>query len=131
MVDLVRDYSKEKNVNKIKNPYPEMILGLPQADIPFEGVKGWIMQDEKVSALFFELDPIGKVPDHSHCAQWGMVLEGKMNLTIDGKTSTYMKGDRYFIPEGIIHSAEFLTKCYVIDFFADPDRYKKKNNKEK
>jgi len=113
-------------VNKIKNPYPEMILGLPQADIPFEGVKGWIMQDEKVSAVFFELDPIGKVPDHSHCAQWGMVLEGKMNLTIDGKTSTYMKGDRYFIPKGIIHSAEFLTKCYVIDFFADPDRYKKK-----
>lgn len=113
-------------MKSIKNPYPEMITNLPQADIPFEGVKGWIMQDENISAVFFELNPIGKVPDHSHCAQWGMVLEGKMKLTINGEISTYTKGDRYFIPEGIVHSAEFLTKCYVIDFFADPDRYKKK-----
>ena len=57
-----------------------------------------------------------------------MVLAGKMKLTIDGETKTYTNGDRYLIPEGIVHSAEFITKCYVIDFFADPNRYKKKTS---
>jgi len=113
-------------MKELQNPYPEMIKNLPEIEINLEGVRGWLMQDVSISAVFFELDPIGKVPDHSHCAQWGMVLEGKMKLTIDGETKIYTKGDRYFIPEGIIHSAEFITKCFVIDFFADPNRYKRK-----
>ena len=115
-------------MEKMKNPYPEMIKNLPEIEIALDGVRGWLMQDDAISAVFFELEPIGKIPDHSHCTQWGMVLEGKMKLTIDGKTKTYTNGDRYLIPEGIIHSAEFITQCYVIDFFADPNRYKKKKN---
>lgn len=113
-------------MNGSQNPYPEMIKNLSEIEIALDGVRGWLMQDDTISAVFFELEPIGKVPDHTHCAQWGMVLEGKMRLTIDGETKVYTKGDRYFIPEGIVHSAEFITKCYVIDFFADPNRYKKK-----
>ncbi len=113
-------------MEEIKNPYPEMILNLPEIDISLNGVRGWLLQNDSMSAVFFELEPIGKIPDHSHCAQWGMVLEGKMKLTIDGETKLYSRGDRYFVPEGVVHSAEFLTKCYVIDFFADPDRYDKK-----
>lgn len=113
-------------MEEIKNPYPEMILNLPEIDISLNGVRGWLLQNDLMSAVFFELEPIGKIPDHSHCAQWGMVLEGKMKLTIDGVSKLYSRGDRYFVPEGVVHSAEFLTKCYVIDFFADPDRYEKK-----
>jgi len=110
----------------MENPYPEMIKNLPEIDIALDGVRGWLMRDVTISAVFFELEPIGKIPDHSHCAQWGMVLEGEMKLTINNETKIYRNGDRYLIPEGVIHSAEFLTKCYVIDFFADPNRYKKK-----
>ena len=110
----------------MENPYPEMIKNLPEIDIALDGVRGWLMRDDKISVVFFELEPIGKIPDHSHCAQWGMVLEGEMKLTINNETKIYRNGDRYLIPEGVIHSAEFLTKCYVIDFFADPNRYKKK-----
>ncbi len=113
-------------MKELQETYPEMIKSLPEIDIALDGVRGWLMQDGTISAVFFELEPIGKIPDHSHCAQWGMVLEGKMKFTIDGETKIYTRGDRYYIPEGIIHSAEFITKCYVIDFFADPNRYKKK-----
>ncbi|MBW2237576.1 MAG: cupin domain-containing protein, partial [Deltaproteobacteria bacterium] len=37
------------------------------------------------------------LPEHSHAAQIGIVLEGRIDLTIAGKTKTYKKGDRYFI----------------------------------
>jgi len=55
-----------------------------------------------------------------------MVVEGEMELTIDGKTKTYHKGDSYFIPEGNLHSATFKTKTWVMDYFADKDRYQPK-----
>jgi len=51
-----------------------------------------------------------------------------MRLTIGQETKIYSPGDHYFIPEGVIHSATFLTKVYVIDVFDDPQRYKIKKD---
>jgi quercetin dioxygenase-like cupin family protein len=106
--------------------FPGLIRQLPQADIPFKGIQGWISQGGDHQVVFMEIEPIGKVAEHSHGAQWGIVVEGEMKLTIGGITNIYRKGDHYFIPEGIIHSAEFDEKTYVIDFFADKQRYKSK-----
>jgi len=104
--------------------YPEMIYSLPQADIPFKGVKGWILQGQAQQLVFMEIEPIGEVTEHTHGAQFGMVLDGEMSLTIGGETKTCRKGDTYFIPEGTPHSAVFHSKVYVIDLFDEPARYK-------
>ncbi len=103
--------------------YPDMISNLPEADIPFEGVKGRLMQGADQQIVFFEIDPIGKVAEHKHGDQWGVVFEGEMELTIGGETQTYRKGDHYFVPAGIPHSAVFKTKTYLMDVFADKKRY--------
>ena len=47
-----------------------------------------------------------------------------MELTIGGKTNTYKKGDSYFVPDGVLHSAVFKKKTFLMDFFADRERYK-------
>ena len=107
-------------------PFPEMIRGLPEADLPMAGVRGWIVQAARTQTVFFDIEPNAEVPPHSHCAQWGMVIEGEMNLTIGGKTSLYRKGDWYYIPEGVTHSATFATRVQVLDVFDAPDRYKTK-----
>ena len=104
--------------------YPEIIAGLPEADIPFEGVRGWLLQGEDHQVVFFEIETIGEVAPHSHGAQWGVVFEGEMELTIGGQTRTYRKGDRYYIPRGVIHGALFRTKTWVMDFFEDRNRYR-------
>jgi quercetin dioxygenase-like cupin family protein len=103
--------------------FPDLIKNLPEADIPFEGVTGWISQSSDHQIVFLELDAIGKVAGHKHGAQWGIVVEGEMELTIGDHTKIYKKGDSYFIPEGVIHSAVFKQKTWAIDFFADKDRY--------
>jgi len=106
--------------------YPDMIRNMPEVDIPFEGIRAWLLQGGDQQAVFFDIQPIGEVPPHSHCAQWGIMLDGEMALTIDGKTKIYRKGDTYFIPEGVVHSATFNTRVNVIDIFAAPDRWKAK-----
>lgn len=109
------------------NPfYPSMIRNLPEADIPFDGVKGWLLQGKDQLTVFFEIEPIGEVAEHKHGAQWGVVFEGEMDLTIGGETKTYKKGDQYYVPSGVLHSAVFKTKTYLMDVFEDHDRYKPK-----
>jgi quercetin dioxygenase-like cupin family protein len=106
---------------------PKVIKDLPEADLPFNGVKAWILQGEKQQLIFFEMEPIAKVPEHSHTyPQWGMVVEGQMKLTISDKTRLYKKGDEYLIPAQAKHSATFPTKARVMDFFQEKTRYKPK-----
>ena len=105
---------------------PAVIKRLPEADIPFPGVRGWISQSESHQIVYMEIEAIGAVAPHSHGEQYGVVLDGEMLLTIGDQTRTYRKGDSYLIPAGVTHSATFPTRVLVIDFFADPDRYRPK-----
>ncbi|RUT73627.1 cupin domain-containing protein [Ancylomarina longa] len=107
----------------MSNIYPDIIKDLPEANIPFDGVRGWVAQGENHQIVFFEIEAIGKVPRHSHAAQWGVVIDGNMDLTIGGDTKNYRKGDHYFISEGVLHSAIFHTRTIVMDYFAEKDRY--------
>jgi len=110
--------------------YPKVITDLPEADIPFKGVKAWIVQTESRQLIFFEMQPDAIVPEHSHdYAQWGMVIKGGMKLSINGKTRTIRKGDEYLIPAHAKHSATFLAKTRVMDLFLEKTRYKFKANK--
>ena len=106
--------------------YPDFITGLPQVEVPKAGVRGWLSQASDHQVVFFEIEPIGEIPPHSHGEQWGIVVEGEMELTIGGETQRYRPGDSYYIPAGVEHSATFLTHFRAIDVFADADRYKPK-----
>ena len=108
------------------SPYPEFITGFPQVEAPKAGVRGWLSQAKDHQVVFFEIEPIGEIPLHSHGEQWGIVVEGEMDLTIGGETKTYRPGDSYHIPAGVEHGATFLTHFRAIDVFADADRYKPK-----
>jgi len=106
--------------------FPEPIRNLPEADIPLSGIKAYLSQAENHQILFMEFSEDAEVPEHSHESQWGVVLEGKSDLTIDGVTRTYSKGDRVFIPKGAKHSARIYAGYADISFFNQKDRYKQK-----
>lgn len=110
--------------------FPEIITLLPEADMQFEGIRAWILQGEKHQLVFFEMAPSACVPEHSHdYPQWGMVIEGKMELVIDGKPRICEKGDEYLIPAHAKHYARFLSKSRVVDLFSEKGRYRLKSTK--
>jgi quercetin dioxygenase-like cupin family protein len=107
--------------------YVDAITELPEADIPFEGIKAWILQGETHQLVFFQMEAHAKAPVHSHdYAQWGMVIEGAMELTIEGTPRTYKKGDEYLIPARTQHEARFPVKSRVVDLFSERTRYQTK-----
>jgi quercetin dioxygenase-like cupin family protein len=108
----------------VPNSLPAPIKKLPKADIPLSGVEAYISQGENHQILFMEFNEDVRVPEHSHGAQWGVVLSGKIELTVVGKMNIYAKGDQYFIPNGVIHSAKIFAGYSDISFFDEKNRYK-------
>lgn len=107
--------------------YPEVITSLPEADIQFKSVKGWIMQADQSQLVFFEFEAGASVPEHNHdYPQWGIVVEGRMELIINGKSRKCEKGTEYVIPAGAKHKARFFENTRVMDFFSEKARYKPK-----
>ena len=106
--------------------FPEPVTSLPVADIPLKGVKAYLSQTDTHQIIFMAFSEDVDLPEHAHESQWGIVLEGKIELTIGGETRLYEKGDRYFIPKGVRHSGKIFSGYADITFFAQKDRYARK-----
>ena len=104
--------------------FPEFIRALPMVDSPLASLRGWMLRDEGGLAMFYEIPDGVDVPEHAHGAQWGVVLEGSIDFTIGGETRTYGRGDTYFVPDDVAHSAVIHPGYVGIDVFADADRYR-------
>lgn len=110
-----------------KSGYPEVMLKqLPEAQVAFEGARGWIMESGDTQLVFFEFEQGTNLPSHKHTyPQWGVVIEGEMDLLLDGKPRRCKTGDEYVIAPGVMHGAIFYKRTRVMDFFSEK-RYKPK-----
>lgn len=106
-------------------PYPEFITAFPSIDVPFptDVVQTAVVRSDAGLVAFFTFLKDMELPMHSHGAQWGTVIEGEIEFTIDGETKIYNPGDSYTIPAGIEHGAKIKAGTRVIDVFEEADRY--------
>jgi len=104
--------------------FPGFVRSLPEADLPFDGLRGWLLQSKSGQVLFNESDVEVTVPEHSHGDQWGVVIDGEIELTIDSQTGVYSRGDTYFVPGGVTHRARIYPGFRAVDYFTDQDRYR-------
>jgi quercetin dioxygenase-like cupin family protein len=103
--------------------FPAFIRALPMVDSPLASLRGWMLQTGQALAMFYEIPDGVDLPEHAHGAQWGVVLDGSIEFTIGGETRVYGRGDTYFVPDGVTHSALIHPGYVGIDVFADADRY--------
>jgi quercetin dioxygenase-like cupin family protein len=108
--------------------FPNIITNLPQADIPFEGLTSYLLQCTNHQVIFMSFEKDAEIPEHSHEAQWGVVLDGEIELTINAERQIYRKGDTYFIPENTPHGARIKAGYKDLTLFNQKDRYKVKNS---
>ena len=103
--------------------YPELFANLPRTDVGVDGVDARLVQGPAQQVVFMEFDHDVEVPEHSHAAQWGIVVAGEMTLSIEGVPRTLRKGDSYFLPAGVKHSAQIKKGYADVTMFDQVDRY--------
>ena len=106
--------------------FPDPIQALPEADIPLCGITAYLSQAATHQIIFMEFAEDVDLPEHAHESQVGFVLEGTIDLCIDGVLQTHTKGDRYFIPAGVKHSVKIHAGYADITFFNESHRYQAK-----
>lgn len=104
---------------------PDFIKAFPSLDMPFpaDSVTSSAIASDRGLVVIFEFHKDFTIPAHAHKEQWGTVLDGTLELTVAGKTTTHRPGDSYFIPAGAEHGAHVKAGTKVIDIFVENDRY--------
>ena len=75
---------------------------------------------EKMLTAVVDLDPDTELPIHNHPhEQLGIVIEGKIELTINGQARELKPGDVYVIPSEVMHGAKtFDHPVRIMDVFS-------------
>lgn len=110
----------------MKSIFPKPICNLPEADISLSGIKAFLSQAENHQIIFMEFEKDVDLPEHSHAAQVGIVIKGKIDLLFSDELRTYQKGDIYYIPSGVKHSGKIYAGYADVTFFDEADRYRPK-----
>ncbi len=87
---------------------------MPKAMV-WPGLEAFVLNGKTSQAGFFEASETVTVPEHAHAGQWGVVIEGTVELTVGGVPHTLTKGMSYTIPAGVPHSAVVHAGAVFID----------------
>jgi quercetin dioxygenase-like cupin family protein len=89
---------------------------------PFPGVKGRVLQTEKATLMWVDLEPKTVVDTHKHeVEQLGFVLKGSLAMIVAGEQRILTAGDSYRVPAGAAHGLRvFEEATQVLDVFTPP-----------
>ena len=89
------------------------IMGGPD----YSNVFGGVVEGERMIAALMRMPAGGGSVPHSHPnEQWVYVLEGTMDLTVDGQRRLVKPGEAIYIPANVVHFATATTEKDVIFF---------------
>ena len=85
---------------------------------PIPGFALKFIHGENMTSAHWQIDKDSVLPEHSHPhEQFSIVLEGKLELVIDGEVNIMEPGKVAVISGGTPHSGKALTDCKVLDVF--------------
>ena len=92
----------------------------------FPGLRARLIHTDRVTHSWVEVDAGATFPEHHHPhEQIVTVLEGELELVVEGTVHRLTPGIVFVIPPDARHSGRGITKCRVLDAFAPPrDDYK-------
>ena len=82
------------------------------------GISGQLIHTETMSIGYFDISKGAVLPEHSHVhEQVTNLLEGELEMTVNGETKIMKAGHVATIPPNTAHSAVALTDCKAVDVF--------------
>jgi quercetin dioxygenase-like cupin family protein len=82
------------------------------------GLTGYYVHGTQMTLGMVEIKAGSVLPQHKHVhEQITYILEGQLDMVIDGKLCSLTAGMFYVIPSNTIHGATAITDCKAIDVF--------------
>jgi quercetin dioxygenase-like cupin family protein len=107
-----------------RGEYSRYVIHYP--DVPtidlVAGIKAHIVSHDKITLSFASCEPKAQLPSHRHPnEQMLLILDGAMDLVIEGKKYHLESGDVAVLPSNTEHGAYASDRgCRVIDAFSPP-----------
>lgn len=102
--------------------WPDWIHQLPTVDTPFSG-SGKLLACEHGQVVLWSFPAGARVPVHAHGPQLGLVVTGRVSLTLDDRPHVIDAGGHFTIGDQVPHSATVDPGTLVVEIFADPNRH--------
>ena len=84
----------------------------------FPGFHVRYVNSANMTFAHWQVDAGAKFPEHSHPHEQVVnVIDGQLQLTIDGETCVLEAGTVAVIPSNAVHSGQAVTSCKLIDVF--------------
>ena len=84
----------------------------------FPGIYGKFVHSEQMTLAFVKIDAGVELPEHAHVHEQVLnVIEGEMEITINGETKVLKSGTSLVLPSNLPHGGRTITACKVIDVF--------------
>lgn len=101
--------------------FHDIIGKVPTRDYGIEGLTVHVDHTSTGTVYFVSSEKEVPFPEHSHAAQWTVVISGKCFFTANGETKTFEQGDTYFIPAGLKHQITLCPGYSEVDYVDDPN----------
>ena len=88
--------------------------------VPGPGVEMRVIHGEKMTLVFFRLQPGAGIPLHAHPhEQIGTVLHGSIELVVADERRVVREGEAYHIPSNVLHGGKCgESRSEIIEVFA-------------
>ena len=94
------------------------IEALEQKEI-VKGFHARFIHSEHVTLAYWEVNAGATLPAHHHFhEQIVNVLEGELELVVEGKTMRLTSGHVVILPSNVEHSGQAITNCRILDVFS-------------
>ena len=95
--------------------FPKLLRELPPFEGPFDAFK---LEAKNCDVLFASYPKGTVIAPHSHETEnIGVITQGELVLTVDGKEKRYGPGDWYHLPAKVVHAARFEMETSEIEFW--------------
>ena len=96
----------------------QALAGVPARE-QMPGMHGKFLHSGSMTLVYWDLDEGGSFPEHAHPHEQVVnMLEGELDIVVDGRAHRLQPGDVLAIPGNARHSGRAVTRCRVLDVFS-------------
>ena len=106
--------------------YFNAIESLPGFGGPSDAFNGRFIHTGNLTVSYWEIKAGFVIPEHQHVHEGvATILEGEVEMTVNGETRVLTAGMTAFVPSNVLHSGKVISDCKMMDiFYPEREDYK-------